>query len=279
MGEPISCKVLIIRHLLTGFGHAACSIFLHVVYPAKPLLYSKDLGDDTSDVSSVSDSETNELELFSHLERKDIKVLPPNDKAEHSEARRRSNISTRAPRLNFRTLINKTAETPIETRKTALTSLQPPTSSRPTRKLTDLKKISEVLTNTSTKRVASSKDIFLTPVSIKVDRSESFKVHSNLLLETVKAKVHRPHTVKSISSEIERLDRQIEEKHQLIEKLIDRLKAVEEEDLSLNHYFITIVKAKLMGFDEVESEDEDPTASTLDCFKRSCPAANIDESF
>lgn len=178
--------------------------------------------------------------------------------------------------MNFRTLINKTAETPIETRKTALTSLQPPTSSRPTRKLTDLKKISEVLTDTSTKRVASSKYIFLAPVPIKVDRSESFRVHSNLLLETVKAKVQRPHTVKSISSEIDRLDQQIADKRKLIEKLIDQLRAVEEEDLSLNDYFITIVKTKLMGLDEVESDNEDQAEFPQHCCKK---ATHIDESF
>lgn len=98
-----------------------------------------------SEVDSVSDSDTNEDELFAHLERKKKMLSPPRTKLAKIEENRKFNLSTRAPMLDFKILEDKTAETSAESGRNKLNSLKIPTGSRPTRKMSDLHKLKEEL--------------------------------------------------------------------------------------------------------------------------------------
>lgn len=108
--------------------------------------------------------------------------------------------------------------------------------------------------------MSSSKQLNLTPVHPPCTTNDNFSFKSSLLVDTI-----RRFSLKddqNIQKEIEKLDKQIEEKMKIVGDITRRLKDATEENNYLNNTILELVEGKIMGFDHPFSDDDMNDLST-----------------
>lgn len=209
-----------------------------------------------SDVNSVSDSEESDTALFAHLEKKEPNLSSPTRDITPKLPRRSNMSSFIIPKLNFKQVDRSKT---IRMKTKAITSLQPPTKSLENRKLSDLNKIRGGSSIKHPKRVSSTKQINLLPMTSQSQADRKTARTQNPPFSTTKSDDKTPQnhkerpSLEELNLSITEVEHEIIRKRNLVKLMWEAVRDYEVENSQLNRELLIISYSKLM---EMQKPDD-----------------------